>query len=248
MSPTLRSTLLALLLAAPALATVTDQRHETFPLTAGGTVAISNINGSITIEAWDRDEVQLDATLSARSQADLDRIRIEISATGNRVEVETDYESSRLHSTSGEVDYTIKVPRGAELDGIESVNGRVEIRGVEGGVKASTVNGRLALADVAGSIEAETVNGRLELELADTSGCESISTSAVNGSIRLQLPGGAGLAVDVDTVHGDIDSDLGLEIDEPRHGPGRSMKGVVGSGRTRLEVETVNGDIEIRTR
>lgn len=234
--------------AAPSFATVTSELHETHPLARGGEVAIENVNGAISISVWDRDEVSIDATITARDQQALDSIEVEIVASTTRVAVTTNFARSDRRNDRREVEYTVMVPRWARLDTIESVNGSVEVVGVEGGTKASTVNGRLRLEELGGVIEAETVNGSLFIGVGDGSRVGAISAEAVNGSIEIEVPAGAGFDVDVDTVNGRISSDLGLEIEEPRYGPGRSMRGTVGGGGAALNAETVNGSVAIRTR
>lgn len=239
-------TLMLTLLAAPVVAEVESSRHETFTLAKGGVVAIDNVNGSITIEAWDRDQVQLDAKLSARTQAALDQIEINIDATANRVAISTDLTRTRDGwNDQRRVDYTLMVPRGARLDEVESVNGAISITGVGGGTKASTVNGKLELMGTRGDVEAEAVNGSISVDFADLASTRKISVESVNGSVKIDLPSLDNLDVDVETLNGPIVSGLGLEVERPEHGPGRWMRGRLGSAATHLSVETVNGEISI---
>ena len=39
----------------------TERLDKTFPLNPNGRVSVSNVNGSITVEGWDRNEVKLEA-------------------------------------------------------------------------------------------------------------------------------------------------------------------------------------------
>ena len=62
--------LLALfLVAAPSAGAIsyTEEFSETYSLAPGGRVSVSNTNGHVRVIAWDRDEVQVDATKMARS-------------------------------------------------------------------------------------------------------------------------------------------------------------------------------------
>ena len=45
----------------------TEKFEQTYPLSANGRVSVSNVNGSIVVEAWDRNEVHLEATKTAAS-------------------------------------------------------------------------------------------------------------------------------------------------------------------------------------
>ena len=60
------------------------------------------------------------------------------------------------------MEYTITVPRQANLDEIKLVNGRLDIQGVAGDVHASCVNGRLEARNLQGRSELSTVNGSLD--------------------------------------------------------------------------------------
>jgi hypothetical protein len=232
------------LVASGASASVTKNFHDTRPLPAGTSFGLENINGSVTIEVWDRQEVDIDATLRASDAEALDSLEVEVLTKANRILVETHYGRGERWGHR-QVDYVVKVPRGAELDGVESVNGDVDITGVEGSVSASTVNGDLTLAGVGGAIEAETVNGEMSIHVAGGSTLESIQAEAVNGRIDITLPRSMGVTVAAETVNGRLKGNLGLEVERPKYGPGSSMHGRVGSGEVRLEAETVNGSISI---
>ena len=39
----------------------TEKFEQTYPLTPNGRVSVSNVNGSITVKAWDRSEVKLES-------------------------------------------------------------------------------------------------------------------------------------------------------------------------------------------
>src|SRR5690349_3832863 len=68
----------------PASVSVTKDETETFeqsyPLNANGRVSVSNINGSIIVEAWDRNEVKLTATKIADSRETLNDVQIDVNA------------------------------------------------------------------------------------------------------------------------------------------------------------------------
>ena len=70
---------------------VTDEFHQTYPLNAKGRVALSNINGSVKISAWDRNEVKVAAIKRARTQERLREAEINVDANANGSEIETEY-------------------------------------------------------------------------------------------------------------------------------------------------------------
>src|ERR1043166_3940273 len=70
---------------------LTEEFHQTYPLTADGRVSLQNINGGVRISAWDRNEVKVDAVKHARSQQRLDEAEIEVDAADNYVSIRTQY-------------------------------------------------------------------------------------------------------------------------------------------------------------
>src|SRR6185295_18542377 len=120
--------------------------------------------------------------------------------------------------------------------------GDVAAKGLTGSVQVYSVNGSIRFS-TSSSGEAETVNGSITASLGRTESPMSFST--VNGRIRLSLPRDASAELQASTMNGRITSDF------PLHGGGRQnqnhMQGTIGAGGARLELETLNGDIEIET-
>ncbi len=233
-----------------AAAELVEESVETFALSAEGRVSLENINGDVSIEAWDRDEVSVEAVKRGRTQESLDAVEIKIDAQADRIHIETDYEKGDRGWTKGRhshasVDYTLLVPRGVELDEIELVNGDLEITGIEGDVNASLVNGDLEARGLTGNVELASVNGTLEVVLASLASDRSVSLESVNGSVELAVPADADAEFEAETVHGRIRSDFGFEVKRGDY-VGSSLRGTLGSGGARVELETVNGSIEIR--
>lgn len=244
---TLFAALLALALPLTAAALqMTEDSTFTHPLSAGGRVSLENVNGDVTIEAWDQDEVKIEAVKRGRSQEALDAAEIEIEARGESIHIETRYKrQERRGREAASVDYTVYVPRSAELDEIDLVNGSLTIEGVDGDVAASTVNGRVRASGLTGNASISTVNGGLEVAFAELDADRSIELSSVNGSLELAMPGHADVDVDASTVHGRIRNDFGLEVDRSEF-VGRKLRGSVGRGGARIELSNVNGSIDIR--
>ncbi len=225
----------------------TEDSTYTYPLSADGRISLENVNGDVTIEAWDRDEVSIEAVKKGRSQEALDAAKIEIDAESDRIHVETKYSERRRSEgrrDAASVDYTIYVPRSAELDEIELVNGSLTLDGIGGDVAASLVNGEVEAHGLTGNTEISTVNGELEIALAELDASHTIELSSVNGSVRLDVPGDAGADVEATTVHGRIRNDFGLEVDSSGF-VGKSLEGTIGGGGARIRLSNVNGPIDI---
>jgi DUF4097 and DUF4098 domain-containing protein YvlB len=241
-----------LLLAAGAgwAADTNETFDKTYPLAAGGRVSVENINGDLHIEVWDRSEVHVVAVKEAESSDALQALDIKVDASANSLSIETKYPSSDgwgfwKHSHGHmQVDYTLTIPRGARVSGVDLVNGSMDVTGVEGGLEAETVNGAIRAQNVRGLVELSTVNGTLEIEYGQLERTDRIHLESVNGTIKLTLPKSTNADVEAETVNGSIRNDFGVEVKKGRW-VGSSMRGSIGNGGGEIKLETVNGAIQV---
>ena len=230
----------------------TEEFHKVYPLSAQGGVAIENVNGPVHITGWDRSEVKVDAVKSAWSKERLDEARIEIQSGENRISIRTEYPGHDRtfnfggdgeHNNPARVEYTISVPRHANLDEIKLVNGRLDIQEVAGEVRASCVNGRIEARNLQGRAELNTVNGELDASV-DQLTTSGVKLSSVNGKLHVTLPSDANAEVKASTLSGNISDDFGLPVSHHQY-VGRSLHGQLGSGGTLVKLSNVNGTIQI---
>ena len=228
-------------LAAATPAEVTEPFSQTVPLTADGSFSIENVNGPVSIETWDRNEVEINATRSAPDAETLQRIKIQVEAESNEVSVSTEYEPE---TKGGSVAYRIRVPRAASLD-VELVNGPIRILNPAGEVDAESVNGSIEIGDASGPVSAESVNGPVEVGYVSLAQGEH-EFEAVNGRLTLRMPSAVSGVFHAESVNGDIETDFPLEVRKAKYGPQRSLSGTLGQGGPEVNLETVNGGIELR--
>ena len=156
--------------------------HKTFPMDKDGTLSLANLNGSVYIETWNRDEVDIQAEKAVRGSRDnLDKIKIEIDSGSRQIIINTIF--PRIRSFRGKVSYEIKVPEGLKLEKIKSVNGNVDITGPVIDVRAATTNGDISISEASGHLFFSTTNGNVSTE--DVNG--QISVRSTNGSIYLEV-------------------------------------------------------------
>jgi DUF4097 and DUF4098 domain-containing protein YvlB len=231
---------------------LTEEFHQTYPLSATGRVSLSNINGSVRISAWDRNEVKVDAVKRAYTQERLREAEIKVSASSGAIEIETEYPEYRWdsrdaarHENPASVDYTLTVPRSARVEEVSLVNGGLDIEGLGGPVHASSVNGKVTARGLTGPVNLSVVNGRLEATLDSVNGSGSVNLSAVNGPLVATIPSDANATVHADTVHGSISNDFNLPVRVGEY-VGRELAGRLGQGGTRVSLNNVNGPIQLK--
>jgi DUF4097 and DUF4098 domain-containing protein YvlB len=235
--------LMAFALTLCASAQVTEEFHRTVPLSATGRVSLDNINGNVTITGWDRSEVQIDAVKKARDQERLNEARIEVETSGDSVRIKTKYPDHHTNNNPASVAYEVHVPRAARLDGINLVNGSLEVSAVSGEVEASLVNGSSNLHDLAGKAELSSVNGHINAYYKSLQNVSAIELKSVNGSVRLGLPPSPNADVSVSTMNGGITTDFPLQVQGKFIG--HHIDGKLGNGGTRIEISNVNGSVHI---
>jgi DUF4097 and DUF4098 domain-containing protein YvlB len=250
-----RSVFLAVTLMAAnvVIADVTEEQSFDFDLDSGGRISIDNINGNITIIGGSGNSVEIVATKKGDSQEILDDINIAIDASPDAIRIETEYPDkdgkgwfSWGDGNRGSVNYVISVPSSANLETIESVNGNIEISGVDGAVKAETVNGSIKAGGLSSNTRIETVNGSVAATFVSLSGQQKAICESVNGRLTINLPSDANTSVSAETINGGIDgSDFGLETNKGFIG--RDLEGQIGNGSARLALSTVNGAIKIKS-
>jgi len=217
-------------------------RHS-YSLAANGSVAIENLYGDVSIVAWDRPEVLVEATKHAAEEDQLADARIVVDPSPERVLIRTQYTGLRTRRPAS-VEYRITVPRAAHLDCIRLINGGLSINGVTGPVKASSVNGGIKAEALGGEAELSTINGPLVAAFDRITRAHPISLKSVNGPISLSLPAGAGASVDAHNRSGGIQSSFGKPS---RADDGHRLHTVINRGGADIQLSNVNGGISIHS-
>jgi DUF4097 and DUF4098 domain-containing protein YvlB len=229
---------------------LTEEFHQTYAITSGGRIELDNINGAVHISSWDRNEVKVDAVKYADTKERLDEAKIEVDSGKDYLSIRTKYPDHNnnwnwgSHNNPASVEYTLTVPRTANLDEIKLINGALDVAGISGEVRASCINGRLEAHDLSGRAKLATINGRLDARFAQLSG-QDVELNSVNGSLELTIPSDSNAEVEASTVSGGINNDFGLRVNHHRF-VGHDLRGELGKGGSHIRLSDVNGRIEIR--
>jgi DUF4097 and DUF4098 domain-containing protein YvlB len=229
---------------------LSEEFHQTYAITSDGRIELDNINGAVHISSWERNEVKVDAVKYADTKERLEEAKIEIDSGKDYLSIRTKYPDHNnnwnwgSHNNPASVEYTLTVPRAANLDEIKLINGALDLTGITGEVRASCINGRLEAHDLSGRAKLSTINGRLDARFAQLSG-QDVDLNSVNGSLELTIPSDSNAEVDASTVSGGISNDFGLRVNDHRF-VGHDLRGELGKGGSHIHLSDVNGRIEIR--
>lgn len=236
-----------------------DKHNETWnwngTLAAGKTLEVNGINGEIVATPSSGDKVEVVAEKHSHKD-DVAEVKIEVIQDSDGITICAVYPGQGNECTGKgnhniwhkncdvEVDFTVKVPAGADFHG-NTVNGGVTTHGLSGPVSAHTVNGACEI-ETSASGEASTVNGNVQATLGKVPAGEKLDFSCVNGSITLRLPTAFDAELSGSTVNGSISSDFPVTL-QGKWGP-RSMHATIGKGGAKLSASTVNGSIRLQQR
>jgi Putative adhesin len=244
----LRSTLMSIgLLAsavvmAPACFGVSQEVTKTYPMRADGIFELSNVNGTVRIEGWDKDEVEVRAIKSTPEDGSLlDLVAIDVDATPNGLIVSTRYPQEQGVEVA--VDYVVYVPRRAQLSRVNNINGAVRVFSSESLGELHTVNGNIEIYESSGDVHAHTINGNVYLELKHANDAKGASVETTNGSVLLAIPQDLPAELEARCMNGRFSSDLPMVM--KGEAQPRTVHGERGHGGAPIHLGTVNGTIRV---
>ncbi len=173
---------------------VTGQVSRTEPvrvLPAGGspTISVNSPAGPIHVKAGDTAKVE--AVLHAPTEADLDRIQIDVGGLSfSGVDTITIDWTAVGDPSNLSVTFTITAPKGTFLD-LKTGVGSIEVEGFERGLVASTGGGSITVRRTAGDLRLHTGVGTVEVKgakgtVSAETGGGSIEVADAVGDLRLE--------------------------------------------------------------
>ena len=215
----------------------TQLKPITFALSANSKFSLQNVNGDISIEGWDKSEVEVSVTMHGGSVADRRALAIIPSTDGGNLSLRTGARGDGI-----KVDYVVKVPRRLAGISLEAVNSDINLSEVGGPVAVNNANGNVSISGAKGSVSVTTKSG--SVDLSGITG--DVSITVASGSIQLADVEGA---VEARTISGDLSAAFNSVA------PGKPIKIATTSGDVELDIkpeldadlraQTISGDIEI---
>jgi len=175
-------------LLAPQCFGVTREFAQTYPLRSGGSLELNNVNGTVRIEAWDKDVVEVRAVkTTTEKESNLDRVSIDVdSRPDGGLSISTRYPQEEGVEVA--VDYTVHVPRRAQVTHVNTVNGSLRVTDLDSVGDLRTVNGNIEVFEGSGNVHAHTTNGNVYLELKHPADSKGLFAETTNGSVLLAIP------------------------------------------------------------
>lgn len=253
---------------APPALTRTTTRHETRRFPYGNTLTIYGApTGAITIEGWQRSELDVtaDIELHADTEADLARLaavnnfvldedaihdRVLTTGTHDRrfmQRVAKDF-PKRLLSMPWKIDYHLHVPASVDLE-IYAGQGPVSVNGVEGAIQLNAGTSDATLTLTGGDVLATIASGSINLRVPVHSWRgRGVSLHLARGNITLELPVSFNGNIDATVLrNGRIDNQHpGITPRERTTPTERNLQSSAGSGGAPFTLEVGDGQIIIK--
>jgi DUF4097 and DUF4098 domain-containing protein YvlB len=233
--------LLAPMLGAGAADTDLPEReriHHSYELAHGATVEVSGIAGPVEIETTNDDMADVNVVRSAPTRADLDCGKIVIEQTSTRLRISSE---SNCPIVRGRQSVTLKLPRRADLS-VQTIAGDVRIGPTEGMVRLESIAGHVAVTELRAA-SMNSLAGGLRMSIAGV-GERGIHISSVTGGIDMDVRKGVDAELMLKSVVGHVRSDTSdVSISE---GGDSDYQAVIGSGGSKILIESVVGGVDIR--
>ena len=227
--------------AAPCFA-ISKEFNQTYPLQPGGTFELQNVNGTVDVQSWDRDEVEVHAVKTAKhKESDLELVSIDVDAKPDAVSVTTRYPQNEGVDVA--VEYVVHVPHCAHVEHLGTVNGTLRVAGVEAVEDLRTVNGNIEVYEGGGSVHAHTTNGNVHLELLRLLDKNGAIAETTNGSLLLAVPADTQADLEARCLNGNFFSELPLALESSQRP--RETHGKLGKGGVPIRLHTINGGIRV---
>lgn len=253
----LLSAVLVLFAHVASAATLKQTIDKTFDVRPGADLALTNVNGRVTVKAWDQPRVKVVAVKEVETDRDqlqkvMNELRVEIQPRNGGLVITTHYPNEGSHTIfdwilgndiDAQVTYELTVPRTMNVD-VENTNGGIYLSDVTGKHELDTTNGKISVERCAGSLDATTTNGGIEAELTRVSQGQPMRFETTNGRIEVAVPANFAADIDASTTNGSIKTDLPVAT---KSAGDNSLRGKINGGGTLLRMRTTNGGIALRS-
>lgn len=250
------------------LLTRSTRRHESCRFSYGGTVTLIGApRGSVTVEGWNQQQVELTADIEwkAESEADLDQlakinnfvfdedlnhVSILTVGTHDRAFMKKNAKDfpKKLLNLPWKIDYRLRVPANTDLE-ITAGFGPVTLSGVEGALRLSATESETALTLTGGVVTATITAGNVSFAVPTRSWRGAGADIRIaTGVLNVELPAGFSGDIDADVLRTGkiVNTYEGLGAREKPGITERSMRARAGVGGAFFKFTVGDGTVNIK--
>ena len=214
-------------------------------------------NATIFIEGYNGNEllIEADGTYEVPERAkglrplyngatDNTGIGLEVTESNNVMTIK------KASSKDGE--YRIRVPAGANImiEEIGWMSDEFKLSNLSGEIEIRSNGSDIMLDKVTGPVVANSTSGDITILFAEINQQQPTSISAVSGFIDITLPAASKATFDLNSVSGEIFTDLDIKMPKAQEGMtmigGRKINGTLNGGGVEMSLRAISGDIYLR--
>ena len=221
----------ALLAASPAIraGTPINERAAADP---AGSVEVSNVDGTVRVTGWDRNEVEVTGELGEG----VEKLEFAVADKVTRIKVILPRKASNVEDTN----LVIRVPAASRLS-VNTVSADIEVQGLLGAQRLQSVSADISTAAAGEDVECKSVSGDVAVNGSFKKGLLTITTVSGDAT-ALRVAG----EVNANSVSGDITLGLG----ETSRSRARSTSGdltlaALLAADGKLDAESISGDVRL---
>jgi hypothetical protein len=220
-------------------------REFQVPLSGSSLVVDASPNGGISVQGWDRNEIQVRAKVQAQAptqqEADALAADVRVVADGGRIRSD----GRRVNEGGWSVSFEVMVPATYGLD-LTTVNGGVSVKDVHSQIAFQTTNGGVTLTNVNGDVRGRTNNGGVKVQLSgDAWQGQGLDVQTHNGGVELAVPEAFSAHLEMGTTNGGLRCEFPLTVQGDL---GKHVSADIGHGGPSVALRTVNGGVSITRR
>ncbi|UCH94675.1 MAG: DUF4097 family beta strand repeat protein [Candidatus Aminicenantes bacterium] len=214
---------------------------RSFTINQEGTVRLETLRGDIQVSTHGGNEVKLEAIVSTGDddRAEFEKVKLEFEADANSVII---YTSPNIISLKADIDYYLKVPEKLKSLRLSTRSGKIKTRGTYRDIDLKTANGEIDFSGEFTGCKLRSANGDIDVYMRDTLKGD-VTVESTNGSIKIAFKPGSGFAVEGKTLTGSIRSEFDTTTTSDLEGS--KIKGTINDGTYKLNLATVNGNIQL---
>jgi DUF4097 and DUF4098 domain-containing protein YvlB len=234
---------LAVSIAAPARADVSDRIARVIPILPGTPVSVQITIGHLLVSGWDRNDVSVEIVRRAPDPQQLALIPAHVEQGADGVVVRA-VQADGGHDARLRTDVVLRVPSIAQLRDVAVFEGRIELEDLRGACAARLERGEITGMRLSGAVRLETAIGNIRLAAVTLSPRGMMRLRTFNGDVALELTSTPAHArILALSLGGSITSDIPLALKQ-RWGP-RFGEATLGNGEPVISIDVVNGNVAI---
>lgn len=226
------------------VSTAYAQQHvsKRYPTGKNVRLELKNIQGTITVESWDRDEIKVSATMESPSAHFSPRLV----SGGLSIDVMGD---NKGRGDVGDVNFKIQVPVSTSVD-LETRRGDIHVSNLRAGSVRARVSseGDINLTGISATqVSASNTSGDILFD-GDFARGGNYDFNSGHGAINIRIPGDSAFRLVAATTSKKIQLGHFWNNSFQSFGGGRKYTGDVGDGRASVSATTLSGSITLYRR